>query len=91
MSVLAYAHAVLNRLSSSVTVQMPGEYRRGDNRHSVSSVEKLSQLGWRPRRTLSTILDDFFEWIERIGGIPVQVQDAYSDMRDAGVVLTTSN
>jgi dTDP-L-rhamnose 4-epimerase len=91
MSVSAYAHAVLNKLSSGVEVQMPGEYRRGDNRHSVSSVEKLSQLGWRPRRTLSTILDDFFEWIERIGGIPAQVQDAYSDMRDAGVVLATSN
>jgi dTDP-L-rhamnose 4-epimerase len=89
-SVLAYAHAVLSKLSSGVTLQMSGEYRRGDNRHSVSSVEKLSRLGWRPRRTLSVILDDFFEWIDSIGGIPQQVQDAYSDMRDAGVVLASS-
>jgi len=90
MSVTAYAHAVLKKLSSTVRLQISGEYRRGDNRHSVSSVEKLSQLGWRPRRTLSVILDDFFEWIESTGGIPPQVRDAYADMRDTGVVLASS-
>ena len=31
MSVLAYAHAVLKKLSSRVTLEMSGEYRRGDN------------------------------------------------------------
>ena len=90
MSVLDYAHAVLNKLPSAVSLQVSGEYRRGDNRHSVSSIEKLGRLGWRPRRTLPMILEDFFEWIESVGGIPHQVQDAYSDMRDAGVVLAPS-
>jgi dTDP-L-rhamnose 4-epimerase len=90
MSVVAYAHAVLNKLSSNVTLEIRGEYRRGDNRHSVSMIEKLSRLGWRPRRSLSTVLDDFLEWIESIGGIPRQIQDARSDMRDAGVVLSAS-
>jgi dTDP-L-rhamnose 4-epimerase len=90
MSVNAYAHAVLQKLSSAVTLQISGEYRRGDNRHSVSSVDKLRRLGWQPRRTLSDILDDFLEWIESTGGIPQQVQDAYSDMRNTGVVLASS-
>jgi dTDP-L-rhamnose 4-epimerase len=90
LTVSAYAHAVLKKLPSGVPLRMTGEYRRGDNRHSVSSVEKLSRLGWRPRRSLNTIMDDFFAWIESRGGIPSQVQDAYSQMRDAGVVLATS-
>ncbi len=90
-SVLDYADAVLARLSSKESVQFLGEYRRGDNRHSVSSIGKLSQLGWQPRRSLAEILDDFVGWIESIGGIPKQVQDAYSNMRDAGVVLATSS
>jgi dTDP-L-rhamnose 4-epimerase len=90
MSVSEYAHAVLKKLSSNAPRQVPGEYRRGDNRHSVSSVEKLSRLGWRPRRPFSLILDDFSAWIDSIGGIPQQVQDAYSEMRDAGVVLAAS-
>ena len=58
MSVLAYAHAVLKKLSSRMTVEMSGEYRREDNRHSDSSVEKLRRLGWQPRRPLSVVLDD---------------------------------
>jgi dTDP-L-rhamnose 4-epimerase len=76
MSVVAYAHAVLNKLSCDVPLQISSEYRRGDNRHSVSSIAKLSRLGWKPRRTLSTILDDFLEWVDSIGGIPQQLTDA---------------
>jgi dTDP-L-rhamnose 4-epimerase len=91
MNILAYAHTVLHRLSSTVDLQMSGEYRRGDNRHSVSSIEKLSRLGWQPRRTLLMIVDDFLEWIESIGGIPQAVRDAGSDMRDAGVLLAASS
>ena len=91
LTVTAYAHAMLAKLSSNVALRMAGEYRRGDNRHSVSSVEKLSRLGWLPRRTLSIILDDYLAWIERLGGIPEQVQDAYTQMRDAGVVLAGSS
>ena len=90
MTVTDYANAILKRLSSSVPIQTPGEYRRGDNRHSASSIDKLIGLGWRPRRSLSVILDDFLEWIESVGGIPRQAQDAYAQMRDAGVVLATS-
>lgn len=89
-SVLDYAQAVLAKLQSASRVHTPGEYRRGDNRHSVSSIQKLSRLGWTPRRNLSTILDDFGAWVESIGGIPKEIPDAYSDMRTAGVILAAS-
>jgi dTDP-L-rhamnose 4-epimerase len=90
-TVLEYATAVRQRLSSSVELQIAGEYRRGDNRHSVSSIQKLSSLGWRPRRDLSMIMNDFLDWIDRNGGIPYQIPDAYTDMRNAGVVLSTTS
>jgi dTDP-L-rhamnose 4-epimerase len=89
-SVLAYAQSVLGTVESSVELQIGGEYRRGDNRHSVSAIDKLCRLGWRPRRSLQTIMEDFRQWIDAIGGIPEQIPDAYADMRIAGVVLTTS-
>jgi len=89
LTVTAYAQVILKRLSSDVALQMPGEYRRGDNRHSVSSIEKLSCLGWRPRRNLPVILDDFLAWVESIGGVPERVVDAYSHMREAGVVVAS--
>lgn len=89
-TVLDYADAVLKKLHSSSPVHIAGEYRRGDNRHSVSSIEKLSSLGWRPQRSFSTILDDFHGWVERIGGIPASIPDAYSEMRTAGVILASA-
>jgi dTDP-L-rhamnose 4-epimerase len=88
-TVLEYAEAVRSKLKSAIPTQIPGEYRRGDNRHTVSSIEKLQRLGWKPRRNLSQILDDFLAWVEQIGGIPPDIPDAYSDMKRAGVVLTT--
>ena len=89
-SVLEYAEAVREKLGCPVELEFPGEYRRGDNRHSVSSIAKLRALGWEPRHSLSSILDDFLEWVEQSGGIPEQLQDAYSDMKQSGVVLAAT-
>jgi dTDP-L-rhamnose 4-epimerase len=86
-TVLEYADLVREKLSSDVGLSFPGEYRRGDNRHSVSNIDKLRNLGWSPKRNLSTILDDFLAWVESIGGIPTSIEDAYGAMRRAGVVL----
>src|SRR5258706_96257 len=90
-TVLEYAQAVLEKLDSAAGLRVPGEYRRGDNRHSVSSIEKLSRLGWSPRRTFSSILDDFLAWVESTGGIPSAIPDAYSEMRTAGVILAATD
>jgi dTDP-L-rhamnose 4-epimerase len=88
-SVLDYAQAVAGKVGREVDLLLPGEYRRGDNRHSVSSIEKLKALGWFPSRDLSAILDDFLEWVQRNGGIPREPNDAYSEMKQSGVVLTS--
>ena len=90
-TVLEYAEAVRAKLRSSVSLQAPGEYRRGDNRHSVSSIEKLQRLGWKPRHRLPQILDDFVAWVKQTGGVPVDIPDAYSDMKRAGVVLAAGS
>jgi len=86
-TVLEFANLVRAKLSSDIRLTVSGEYRRGDNRHSVSSIEKLRSLGWSPKRNLSANLDDFLTWVDRIGGVPEQVHDAYGDMRRVGVVL----
>ena len=89
-TVLEYAELVRKKISPNVELSFPGEYRKGDNRNSVSSVQKLAKLGWHPRRDLSKILDDFLGWVEEIGGIPANIQDAYGMMKRAGVVVTAT-
>jgi dTDP-L-rhamnose 4-epimerase len=90
VSVLEYAQAVRKTVGRDLEFRVSGEYRRGDNRHSVSSIEKLERLGWKPKRQLSQILEDFIEWVEEIGGIHDLASDAYRDMKRAGVVLAAS-
>jgi len=86
-TVLEFANLVRAKLSQDIGLTVSGEYRRGDNRHSISSIKNLRSLGWSPKRDLSTILDDFLAWVDSIGGMPEQVHDAYRDMKKAGVVL----
>jgi dTDP-L-rhamnose 4-epimerase len=90
-SVIDYARQVREKIGSKVEFLIPGEYRTGDNRHSVSSISKLQALGWNPKRSLSDILDDFLEWIQSNGGVPERVQDAYLNMKQAGVVLSAGH
>jgi dTDP-L-rhamnose 4-epimerase len=82
-----YASRVLEIVGSQNDPKVSGEYRRGDNRHSVSSAEHLMRLGWRPKRDLTTIMEDFLDWVNEIGGIPKHIPDACADMRTAGVLL----
>ena len=89
-TVLEYANLVRKRLSSDVKINLGGEYRRGDNRNGVSNIGKLKTLSWAPQYDLSTILEDFLAWVESVGGIPPQIEDAYGAMRKAGVVLKTT-
>jgi dTDP-L-rhamnose 4-epimerase len=90
-TILEYARSVLARIPNPAGLDISGEYRRGDNRHSVSSVENLSRLGWKPKRGLNAILDDFLEWVQSSGGIPASLPDAVADMRAAGVLLNARN
>ena len=87
-TILEYARRVLARIPNSAGLKVSGEYRRGDNRHSISSIEKLKHLGWRPTRGLEEILDDYVDWIESSGGVPARLPDAAAAMRAAGVLLS---
>jgi dTDP-L-rhamnose 4-epimerase len=89
-SIIEYARLVRSKVGNEVEFLVPAEYRTGDNRHSVSSISKLQALGWAPRQTLSDILDDVLDWIAESGGVPKHIQDAYSDMKQAGVVLAAA-
>jgi dTDP-L-rhamnose 4-epimerase len=85
-SVQQYAQEVINTVKNPVGMIMPGLFRRGDNRHSVSSIARLQALGWTPRISLQQILADYVAWIETIGGVPNDIPDALSHMRREGVV-----
>jgi dTDP-L-rhamnose 4-epimerase len=85
-TVMDYARALLAAFGSPLLPELTGEYRVGDNRHSVSDVARLRELGWEPRRTLREIFDDYRGWID-LGAVDLGlVSEADDAMRRSGVV-----
>jgi dTDP-L-rhamnose 4-epimerase len=73
-------------LRVDIQPMISGEFRVGDNRHSVSSIEKLRRLGWAPKRSLREILDDYVKWLEQLGDLAAYFREADDTMRKTGSV-----
>ena len=86
ITVKEYAEALIRKLGKEIEPLIPGEYRVGDNRHSVSDVSKLTALGWAPRYGLEKIFDDYLAWIEEQGELGKYFEEADAAMREQGVV-----
>jgi dTDP-L-rhamnose 4-epimerase len=85
-TVREYAAALLRAIGVDIEPVLPGEYRLGDNRHSVSSVARLEALGWHPRGTLNDIFRDYLGWIREHGEVGAYFAEADRQMRAQGVV-----
>jgi len=68
-TVVEYGRKLAKVLGKSIEPQVPGIFRLGDARHSVSSVAKLRSLGWEPKRNLDTILQEFVGWVDSLGSL----------------------
>jgi dTDP-L-rhamnose 4-epimerase len=90
-TVLDYAHLLARKLQRDVDLRISGEFREGDNRHSVSGIEKLKALGWAPRFGLDRIMNDFLAWIDSLGELPANILDPGELMRAGGVVQSASD
>jgi dTDP-L-rhamnose 4-epimerase len=85
-TVLQYAEKLSSKIGKSMKPQVPGIYRMGDARHSVSSIDKLRRLGWRPQRTLDEILEDFLKWVGELGDLDGYSSDAHQELMKMSVL-----
>ena len=85
-TVIEYAHALLAACGSDLQPVVSGEYRVGDNRHSVSSIERLLALGWAPRHDLQRIFSDFLDWLSGQGDGAGFLEEADAALRQKQVV-----
>ena len=86
ITVKEYAEALIRKLGKEIEPLIPGQYRVGDNRHSVSDVSKLMALGWAPRYGLEKIFDDYVAWIEEQGELGKYFEEADAAMKKQGVL-----
>lgn len=85
-SVLDYARILRQKMNAPLEPEIPGAYRVGDVRHTVSSVAKLQALGWSVTKGLDEIFDDYLAWLDSVPDAADYVTAAFDAMQRSGVV-----
>jgi dTDP-L-rhamnose 4-epimerase len=85
-TVLEYARLLRQKMAGALEPQLPGTYRVGDVRHTVSSAAKLSALGWKAAKNLGAIFDDYLGWLDATPDPGDYFSPAFEAMQRSGVV-----
>ena len=62
-NLLDYTNILIKIMNKNIEPIIPGYYRYGDTRHTVSSSEKLKKLGWQNKYALEDIFKDYVKWV----------------------------
>lgn len=85
-SVLEYGRVLTRRMNALISPVIPGTYRVGDVRHTVSSVSKLESLGWKATKGLEEIFGDYLSWLDATPDEGDYFTAAFEAMQRSGVV-----
>jgi len=81
-----YAYVLARKMGVAIEPFIPGAYRVGDARHTVSSIEKLQRLGWTVIKGLHEVFDDYLAWLDTVGDTDDYFTPAFEQMKQGGVV-----
>jgi len=62
-TVLEFYRRMQKTLQKDIEPRVPGWYRYGDTRHSVSDISRLQALGWSPRRRIEESIHAYWTYI----------------------------
>lgn len=60
---LEFAKTMLTVFGSRLRPEIPGIFRVGDTRSTVSDISALRKLGWEPKKTLEQSLSEYRDWL----------------------------
>ncbi len=83
---LEFAQTMLKVFDSPLEPQIPGIFRVGDTRSTVSDISTIGKLGWRPQKTLIQSLTEYKEWLLEQGQIKDVSDAAMARMIKQGVI-----
>ncbi len=90
ITVREYARLLGEVIGREVDPLIPGKYRVGDNRHSLSSIAKLRALGWEPKKTLRDAIQEYWDWLQSCSVRQGPANSADSEMESSGVVCSVA-
>ena len=80
------AEILIAEFGSALRADVPGEFRVGDTRHTVSDISALQSLGWTPTISLEESLGEYVAWVRQQGGATGRIEETERIMRDQGVI-----
>lgn len=83
---LELAKTMLKVFDSKLQPEVPGIFRVGDTRSTVSSIAKLKELGWAPKVSLTESLLQYKNWLVDQGNITDTSDKATALMLKTGVI-----
>ncbi len=86
VTVLEIAAMLLGAFNSTLAPVVPGEFRVGDTRHTISDIAKLRVLGWAPSVSVEQSIAEYVAWITQQPEIEEPLEDAERLMRERGVL-----
>lgn len=85
-TVLEVARLVAEACGRDLPPEIPGAYRVGDTRNTVSSSETLGRLGWRPAIPAEHIVHDYVAWVREQPEARDMTGTALGEIEKGGVV-----
>lgn len=86
VTVVEFARIMLGALDSALEPSIPGEYRVGDTRHTVSDISRARVLGWEPAIPVEQNAREYVEWMKTQRGSGEYVLEADRLMRERGII-----
>jgi dTDP-L-rhamnose 4-epimerase len=90
VTVLEFAEIMLREFKSRLEPLVPGDFRLGDTRHTISDNSKLKALGWEPLIPVEQNVREYVAWMREQEGTAEYLEEAERVMREQGVVQSVS-
>lgn len=84
---IEFAKTMLKVFGSNLKPKVPGIFRVGDTRSTVSDISELKKLGWKPKVTLEESLNQYKEWLLSQGDLIDYSDEAMKDMLQKKVIV----
>ncbi len=86
VTVREFAGIMLRAANSSLEPQIPGEFRLGDTRHTVSDISRMRALGWEPTAPVEQNVREYLDWLDTQSGTGEYLFEAERIMKEQQVV-----
>jgi dTDP-L-rhamnose 4-epimerase len=90
VTVLEFARIMLDACESSLEPEVPGVYRLGDTRHTVSDISAIARLGWRPTIPVERNVVEYLEWMSGFSDTADYLAEAERVMREHQVIRSVT-